>query len=277
MEATSPSLGCGEREGQGRGADLYRRHSRSPHPPPPQSSSSSARAVGARARPRLRPPSAAGPSGGCSFREAGLRGPPPGHVGGGGSQNGARGQMFAILSAQPFPYVLAVNGLKSPHIQLDHTIPPLSTDKFLEKISLNSLSPVPSSSTRQLLPPQKVVLLPSLMSSNLSFRHHLTLLDIITYFLTLFRFSFFLSGHSSQSPSTILFLTCFLNISVHKNSWRTLIFKCPFMSHRHLKCSNFKVTLPSSLFTNIHSNLQPRFLPLSHSFIHLCPNGHQIV
>lgn len=173
------------------------------------------------------PPSAAGPSGGCSFREAGLRGPPPGHVGGGGSQNGARGQMFAIPSAQPFPYLLAVNGLKSPHIQLNHTIPPLSTDKFLEKISLNLLSPLPSSSTQQLLPPQKVVLLPPLMSSNLSFRHHLTLLDIITYFLTLFRFSFFLSGHSPQSPSTILFLTCFLNISVHKNSWRTLIFKCP--------------------------------------------------
>ena len=139
------------------------------------------------------------------------------------------------------------------------------------------------------------------------------LLDIITYFPTVFRFSLFLSGHSSQSPSRILFLTCFLNISVlqsraslqyrrpgfdpwvekirGRRNWpptpvflaweipwteepgrlqsmgsiesdttEQLIFSHPTSTWN---VATLKVTFPSSLFTNTHSNLQPRFLRLT--------------
>lgn len=67
-----PKLGIqreGAKEAQGRGAASYQGRRRSPLPPPPRRSCSSACAAGARARAQLRPPSAAGPSGGCSLRE----------------------------------------------------------------------------------------------------------------------------------------------------------------------------------------------------------------
>ena len=89
VEATSPRLECGGREGQVREATRYPGRLSCPHPPPPPSSSSSARASETCARPRLRPPSAARPSGDCSLLEAGLRRRPPGHVAGKGRQKSA--------------------------------------------------------------------------------------------------------------------------------------------------------------------------------------------
>ena len=55
VEATSPRLECGGREGQVRETTRYPGRLSCPHPPPPPSSSSSARASETCARPRLRP------------------------------------------------------------------------------------------------------------------------------------------------------------------------------------------------------------------------------
>ena len=106
-------------------------------------------------------PSAARPSGDCSLREAGLRRRPPGHVGGKSRQKSAAPAMCAVLSAHSSPSRSAIKGSELLTSLTD--VPSLLfTANLLEKGSLNSLSPLPpSSSARQLLPGKKVPLSPS--------------------------------------------------------------------------------------------------------------------
>lgn len=89
------------------------------------------------------PPSAAGPSGGCSLREARPPGTASWSRGGRSWQNDASREMFVLLSARTASPFSAINVLES-HIPLNLTNPTLVfAPSFLKKLVRGFCSPPP--------------------------------------------------------------------------------------------------------------------------------------
>ena len=111
LEAPSPSLECGRKEGQVREATCYPGRLGSPHPPPPPSSSPSARASETSARPRLRPPAPRSLLGTVvSASTPPLRRRPPGHVGGGAGKRAPPPRRVRCCLLTPAPSLSAIKG-----------------------------------------------------------------------------------------------------------------------------------------------------------------------